>query len=280
MHITYTYQEKALGMAHAILLTESFIGNVDFIVFLGDNFIQNGLTKLYETYIEKGYDGMLALVPVKDPRRFGAAEVDNGRIVRLVEKPKEPKSNLAIAGVYFLKPFAFDIIRKMKPSWRNEYEITEAYQMMIDSGYNIGYDIIRGWFKDTGTVDDFINCNRLVLDKISVDYSSASDNVRGRVIIGDDVEISDDSTVMGPCFIGENTKIAGSYIGPYTSIGNGCSIKDTEIEDSVIMDNAIIDTKKSKLRSSLIGSNSRILRSDSANGTLRLVLGRDSAVWI
>ncbi len=280
VHITYTYQEKPLGIAHAILLTEHFIGDDDFIVFLGDNFLQNGLKKLNETYSRKNYDGMLALVPVKDPSRFGVAEVDGKRIVRLVEKPKDPKSNLAIAGVYFLKPFVFDIIRKLKPSWRNEYEITEAYQMMVDEGYNIGYEIISGWFKDTGTVDDFIDCNRLVLDKIAVDYSALKENVRGRVIMGDNVEISDDSVVMGPCYIGSNTKISRSYIGPYTSIGNNCSIDDTEIEDSVIMDNAVINTMGSKIRTSLIGSNSRILHSDNNKGALRLILGRDSAIWI
>jgi glucose-1-phosphate thymidylyltransferase len=279
VNITYTYQEKPLGIAHAIGLTRDFVGNDNFIVFLGDNFLQDGISSLYHNFISHSYEGMIALVRVRNPSQFGIAEVEGDKIVRLVEKPKEPKSDLAIAGVYFLSSKVFESIDMLKPSGRGEYEITEAYQDMVDRGFRIGYSIISGWFKDTGTVDDFLDCNRLVLDRISGNETDtlAKGNVSGRVFIDKDAIISEDSRILGPCFIGSGTNIENSYIGPFTSIGSNCKLKNVEIEDSIVMDGSEISLARNfTLRQSLIGANVKIKTNGSASRTMKLVLGRDS----
>ncbi|MEM0135391.1 MAG: glucose-1-phosphate thymidylyltransferase [Thermoplasmatales archaeon] len=276
--ISYTYQEKPLGIAHAISLTRDFVGDDNFVVFLGDNFLQDGISSLYHEFTAHEYEGMIALVRVSDPSQFGIAEVEGDKIVKLVEKPKQPRSDLAIVGVYFLSPEVFRSIDKLKPSARGELEITEAYQDMIESGRKIGYAIVKGWFKDTGTVDDFIDCNRLVLDRISGNVSDLKmKNVSGRVYLGKDSFISERSRVLGPCYIGPGTKIDDSYIGPFTSIGSNCVVKDSEIEDSIVMDGTEISLSRNYiLRQCLIGSNVRIKGSGSTSRTLRFVLGRDS----
>lgn len=279
IRISYTYQDQPLGIAHAIGLVKDFVRNDDFVVFLGDNYLQDGISKLYENYISNNYDGMIALVKVKNPSQFGIAEVNNDKIVRLVEKPKEPKSDLAIAGVYFLKPMVFDVISRLKPSKRGEYEITEAYQQMIDDGRKIGYSVINGWFKDTGTVEDFLDCNRLVLDKINTNIHNQKDGISGRVSISDNVNVSTSSRVLGPCYIGNNTIIENSYIGPFTSIGSNCIIRNAEIEDSIVMDGTTIELKAGMIiRQSLIGPNVKITSNISNGRMLKLILGRDSRI--
>ncbi len=281
--ISYTYQDKPIGIAHAIGLTKDFIKNDKFIVFLGDNYLQNGISKLFENFISKELDAMVALVQVRNPSQFGIAEIDNDRIIRLVEKPKEPKSNLAIAGVYFLSPLIFEVIENLKPSWRNEFEITEAYQQMIEQGKNVGYSIISGWFKDTGTVNDFLDCNRLVLDKISGTKSEDSihNNILGRVELSKNVKILGDTKILGPCYIGPETQIKDSYIGPYSSIGANCILEHVEIEDSIVMDGANIRMQNSKrITGSLIGPKTSITPASSRSNSIRLVIGRESKLEI
>ena len=279
IRISYTYQDQPLGIAHAIGLVKDFVRNDDFVVFLGDNYLQDGISKLYENYVSNNYDSMIALVKVKNPSQFGIAEVNNDKIVRLVEKPKEPKSDLAITGVYFLKPMVFDVISRLKPSRRGEYEITEAYQQMIDDGRKIGYAVINGWFKDTGTVEDFLDCNRLVLDKINTNIHNQKDGISGRVSISDNVKVSTGSRVLGPCYIGNNTIIENSYIGPFTSIGSNCMIRNAEIEDSIVMDGTTIELKAGMIiRQSLVGPNVRITSNTNNGRMLKLVLGRDSRI--
>ena len=279
VNISYTFQEKPLGIAHAIGLTKNFVNGDKFVVFLGDNYIQDGISELYDSFISQNSDGMLGLVHVSNPSQFGIAEVNNGKIVRLVEKPKIPASDLAIAGVYFLSGKVFDYIEKLKPSGRGEYEITEAYQNMVDSKLNIGYSIISGWFKDTGTVEDFLDCNRLVLDKLHIKkgWKEINKNISGRVSIAEDAYISEDSRILGPCFIGSGTRIENSYIGAFTSIGSNCKISNSEIEDTIIMDGAEINLSSNfRLRSSLIGPNVKIKTGGKASNPMKVVLGRDS----
>lgn len=279
INITYTYQEKPLGIAHAIGLTKDFVGKDNFIVFLGDNYMNEGITSLYDSYNPDQMDGMLALVRVKNPTQFGIAEIREGKIVNLKEKPREPKSDLAIAGVYFLKPDFFGEICKLKPSWRGEYEITEAYQNMIDKGKRIGYSIVKGWFKDTGTVDDFLECNRLVLDKVSNYSASAKKNISGRVLIDSSAIISENSTILGPCYIGPNAIVNNCYIGPFTSIGANCKIDNADIEDSIFMDGAKVDLSSSAtIRRSIIGPNASVTVKGDPKNVIRLILGRDSSV--
>lgn len=275
--ISYTYQDKPLGIAHAIGMTKDFVKDDNFIVFLGDNYLQDGITKLYHDFVSKKYDAMVALVPVTNPSQFGIAEIENDRITKLVEKPKEPKSNLAIAGVYFLSQSIFEIISNLRPSGRNEYEITEAYQEMILKGKKVGYSIINGWFKDTGTVADFLDCNRLVLDKIKGNQKREDSKISGRVYLGENVKLLENTSILGPCYIGPNTQIKDSYIGPFTSIGANCNIENVEIENSIIMDDTNIKMPDEiRIGESLIGSKTSIRPSKSRPRTMKLVLGRES----
>ena len=279
INITYTYQEKPLGIAHAIGLTKDFVGNDNFIVFLGDNYLNDGISSLYDAYNSDEMDGMLALAKVNNPSQFGIAEVREGKIVKLTEKPKEPKSDLAIAGVYFLKSEVFDVISRLHPSKRGEYEITEAYQDMINNGRRIGYSIVTGWFKDTGTVDDFLECNRLVLDKISNYPLSLRKNISGRVLIDSSAIINENSTILGPCYIGPNAIVNNCYIGPFTSISANCKVDNADIEDSILMDGAKIDLSSSvTIRKSIIGPNASVIVGKNLKKVIRLILGRDSSV--
>ncbi len=279
--ITYTYQDKPLGIAHAIGMTKDFIKDDKFIVFLGDNYLQDGILRLYQDFVSKKYDAMLALVPVMNPSQFGVAEIMNKKITKLVEKPKEPKTNLAIAGVYFLSPDIFEIISCLKPSGRNEYEITEAYQELINKGMNVGYSIIDGWFKDTGTVEDFLDCNRLVLDRIKGNQEKGGTKISGRVNLGENVKLLENTKVLGPCYIGSNTQIKDSYIGPFTSIGSNCNIENVEIENSIIMDDTNIKMpNETRISESLIGSRTIIKPSILRPRALKLVLGRESKLEI
>ena len=277
IRITYTYQEKPLGIAQAIGLTQTFVKDDSFIVYLGDNYLQDGISKLYQDFISKKYDAMIALVPVTNPSQFGIAEIKDDKITKLVEKPREPKSNLAIAGVYFLYPNVFEIISHLKPSGRNEYEITEAYQEMINKGMNVGYSIINGWFKDTGTVDDFLDCNRLVLDRIKGNQMKEESKISGRVYLGENVKLLENTRILGPCYIGSNTQIKDSYIGPFTSIGANCNIENVEIENSIIMDETDIKMPgETRISESLIGPKTSIKPNNSRQRAMKLVLGRES----
>ncbi|MEM0135536.1 MAG: glucose-1-phosphate thymidylyltransferase [Thermoplasmatales archaeon] len=279
--ITYTYQEKALGIAQAIQLVKNFVGKDSFVVYLGDNFLQTGISDLAQEFKNGKFSAMLALTEVRNPQQFGIAEINKKKIVRLVEKPNEPKSNLAITGVYFLTPDIFVSIEKLQPSRRGEYEITEALQDMIDRHMNVGYAIISGWFKDTGTVEDFLDCNRLVLDSIEINPSAGTvnSNVSGRAYLSENVEISKDSRILGPCYIGNGTHIENSYISPFTSIGSNCIIRNADIGNSIVMDGATIDlSERFYIRESLIGADVSITDSGNGSKALKLVLGRDSRI--
>ena len=280
VNITYTLQGEPLGIAHAIGITREFVGDEDFVVVLGDNYFQNGFLQLLEDFKKDKKDAFVALIEVSNPQQFGVAEISNGKIVGLVEKPKAPKSNYAVTGVYFLKNSIFLFIDSLKPSWRGELEITEAFQKMIDSGMNIGYSVIKGWWKDTGTVEEFLDCNRMVLENPNSIYSEASvQNIKGRVSLGENVTIDENSHILGPCYIGPNTKIENSYIGPYTSIGSSCQIKDSEIENSVIMDSCKISLGSgNRIRESLLGASVTVESVSDKQNSIKLILGRDSKV--
>lgn len=279
--ITYTYQGKPLGIAHAIGMTRDFVGNDRFVVVLGDNYFQGGLKSLSYTFTSKKYATLIALTKVSNPSQFGIAEVEGGKIISLVEKPKEPKSDLAIAGAYFLSPGIFPIIDGLRLSWRNELEITEAFQVMLDKGMSIGYSVISGWWKDTGTVDEFLDCNRMVLDKLKSQipaiYEAQNLNISGQVHVGENVEFRGSTKVLGPCYIGDGTIIEDSYIGPFTSIGSNCHLKTLEIEDSIVMDGSNLEISDgARISRSLIGFNVSVVPSRSKSGAIRLIVGRDS----
>ena len=283
LKITYTFQEKPMGIAHAISLAKDFTGQDEFVVVLGDNYFHDGLTSLFHKFRNTKCDALVALTKVRNPSQFGVAEIEGGKIRTLLEKPKKPKSDLAIAGAYFLKPAIYDIISGLKPSWRGELEITEAFQTMLQSGMSIAYSIIEGWWKDTGTADEFLECNRMILDKMKPSENTPvlDANVFGRVAIGKGTSIDRESRIMGPVFIGEGTIIEQSYIGPYTSIGSNCIIKHSEIEDTVIMDGCSIVLRDGKrIRQSLVGPNSKIDPLENDLKPIKLILGRDTKLEI
>lgn len=280
--ITYLDQERPGGIAQAVGLAEDFVKNDMFVVYLGDNLLKGGISQYVSDFQKSKYDAMILLTKVKDPTQFGVAEFDKkGHIVRLVEKPKKPPSNFALTGIYFLKPLIFKMIKKLKPSWRGELEITEALQKLIDEGYKVGHRIVDGWWKDTGNIEDIIDANILILDEIKPSIQGKVEDtscIQGRVSIGKNSTVKKGALVRGPAIIGENTTIeTGVYIGPYTSIGNNVHIKDGEIENSIIMDNCTICVS-SRIVDSMIGSNSEITTNYKGPKGHRLILGENSRI--
>jgi glucose-1-phosphate thymidylyltransferase len=282
--ITYVNQDAPKGIAHAVKLCEALIGNDRFVVYLGDNLIKGGIISYVRKFEkDKKLDAMALLTQVKDPSCFGVAQFDSsGKLVRLIEKPKEPPSNYALAGIYFLSPPIFKMITDLMPSWRGELEITDAIQMLMDNRYNVSYDIIQGWWKDTGKAEDIIEANRLILDEIKPSILGKVEDessTQGRISLGKNSVVKKGAIVRGPSIIGDNSIIESPvYIGPYTSIGNSCNIKRGEIENSIVMEGCVIDVQE-RIVDSLIGSNSKILSNDSTmiKGR-RFILGESSSV--
>lgn len=282
--ITYVHQGEPKGIAHAVKLCEDFVGKDRFVLYLGDNLIKGGIAEFTGKFEkDKELDAMILLTQVKDPNRFGVARFDSsGRLIGLIEKPKDPPSNFALAGIYFFSPRIFEMVSALKPSWRGELEITDAIQMLLDRKRNVSYDIIQGWWKDTGKAEDIIEANRLVLDEIKtqiVGKVEDESSIQGRIIIGKGSIVKKGATIRGPAVIGENTIIEPPvYIGAYTSIGNNCAVRSCEIENSIIMDNCKIDVKE-RIVDSLIGPNSEITSDgNSMPRGKRFILGESSFV--
>jgi len=266
--ITYIYQDEPKGISHAIRLCKSFIDNDRFIVYLGDNVLRKNLIDYTKKFQTSNSDAMILLCKVDDPQRFGIAELDKenlGKIKKIVEKPKNPPSDLAVIGIYFLTPKIFGVIDRLKPSWRGEFEITEALQMLMDDGDKIEYDTVTGWWKDTGTPEDIIHANKLVLDSIGTENQFLIDNdaeIKDNIVVGTGTIIDDDSVVIGPVIIGKNCTIgSGVQLGPYVSVGDNCNLKQCIIQDSIIMTDCIIDAKVN-FESSIISHGSEITPSN------------------
>jgi glucose-1-phosphate thymidylyltransferase len=279
--ITYIYQGKPLGIAHAVKLCEEFVGEDEFVVYLGDQILQKGIKCYLEKFLKEDYDAFILFKEVEDPTRFGVGQFDEkGKLVRLVEKPKVPPSKYAIVGVYFFKPVVFRIIEELKPSWRGELEITDAIQLMLDRGYSVGYEVLEGWWFDVGKSDDVLAVNARVLDEKArerIEGEIASSKIEGRVEVGKGTKVLN-SVVRGPSVIGENCLIENSYIGPYTSVGRNSKIVNSSIEYSVILEGAqIIDVER--LEESLIGRNAKVTKNRERR-FIRLNLGDYSEVSI
>jgi len=274
--IEYIEQGKPLGIAHAISLTGDFVNEDRFIVVLGDNLVSDSIERFAKNFQGSDFDAFLLLSHTSHPQDFGIARTsDEGKIIELIEKPIKPPSDLAVTGIYFFSPVIYDHINRLKPSKRGEYEITEAIQSLINAGGNVGYEIITGWWKDTGTVDDILVANRLILD--SINSNTERINIQGKVILGNNIKISDDSKVRGPAIIGDNVEILeNAFIGPYTSIGDNCKIEKASIENSIIMKNSIIGTEN-VIVDSIIGEGSQIMNANSLKPKgMRLVIGENS----
>lgn len=258
-NIEFIYQGEPKGLAHTILVAEKFLGDEKFIMYLGDNIIKGGIAQHAEKFRTINPDALVLLTQVNNPQRFGVAEFDDqGRVKRLVEKPKVPPSNFALAGIYFFNPIIVEACRSINPSWRNELEITDAIQWLIDNNHRVEASKIEGWWKDTGKSEDILEANRLILDDINPKNEGSLKESRlfGRAVIGSRSVIVN-STVKGPCIIGKDCKISNSYIGPYTSINDGCTVEGTEIEDSVVMAGCEI-FNAGRVLESLIGKNVKI----------------------
>lgn len=282
--ISYIYQEKPGGIAQAINLCKDFVKDEKFVVYLGDNVLRGGITNYVNRFMASESDAIILLCEVKDPSRFGIATLKGKSVEKIVEKPSNPDSNLAVIGIYFLTPSIFPIISELKPSWRNELEITEALQNLMKSGGRIEYDFVTGWWKDTGTPEDILDANRFILDGIGSKTEGiveSEESLQGRISIGAKTVIAKGAVIRGPVSIGDNTKIeAGVYIGPYTSIGDNVSIKRGEIENSIIMNNCEIDTA-GRITDSIVANFSKIidLSNPSPKGH-RFLIGERSQVML
>ena len=245
--ITYVFQDEPKGIAHAIGLCKNFVGDDDFVVYLGDNILRQSLEKHAKKFQESSNSAFILLAEVPDPTKFGVVKLDGKKILEIVEKPKVPPSNYAVIGVYFLNPSFFEIIEKLTPSWRNELEITEALQLFMKSGGTINYDFVTGWWKDTGTPEDIIDANRLILDILVSENKSK--------LVSSKVNTKN---IIHPVIIGKNCDIDDSVtLGPYVSVGDGVTLKNCKIDNSIVMDNCLIDSNI-HISDSIIASNSII----------------------
>ena len=273
--ITYIVQDEPAGLAHAVLTAEEFIGGSPFVMYLGDNLLADGLRGLVATFRESEPDALILLTPVEEPEHYGVAELDGERVVRLVEKPKDPPSNLALVGVYLFQPAIFEAARALKPSWRGELEITEAIQSLIEDGHKVQSEVVSGWWKDTGQLADMLEANRLVLEELETRLDGEVDEgskVEGRVVLEAGAKLID-STVRGPAVIGAGATIEGAYVGPYTSIGEDVRICRSEIEHSIVLAGSLVEDLGTRMEASLLGREVKLTRSEGMPKTLRMLVG-------
>ena len=279
--IEYIEQDEPLGLAHAVLTAEPFLGGSPFVMYLGDNLLRNGIVDLVDTFRTEQPDALILLTPVPDPEHYGVAELVDGRVARLVEKPKEPKTDLALVGVYMFTPSIFEAARAIEPSWRGELEITDAIQTLVDGGKRVDPHVVHGWWKDTGQVQDMLEANRLILDDLmeQVDGELVESRVEGRVVIAEGARL-ERTTVRGPAIVGRGSRLTDAYIGPYTSVGEDVTIEKAELEHSIVMSGSAISDLEYRIEASLIGKNVRIGRGPALPKAYRFVVGDSADVQI
>jgi glucose-1-phosphate thymidylyltransferase len=282
LKVGYLRQDAPRGLAHAVLIARDFLGDDDFVMYLGDNFIVGGIAGLVDEFRSGRPDAQIMLTSVPDPRQFGVAELDTvGEVIRLEEKPREPKSDLALVGVYIFTPAVHEAVAQLDPSWRGELEITEAIQWLIDHGRKVRSTTITGYWKDTGNVEDMLEVNRMVLEGLEPACAGevdAATELIGRVAIGSGAQISG-CRIVGPVVIGAGTQVSGSYIGPFTSVERDCVIADSEIEYSIVLRGASIKGVR-RIEASLIGHEVEVTPAPRVPKAHRLVLGDHSKVQI
>ena len=279
--ITYIVQGEPLGLAHATGCAQEFVGDDDFVVYLGDNILKSGVTDLVRSFESGDYGAGIALQEVENPQAFGIANVDTaGNVTELVEKPDDPPTNLALIGVYVFSPSVFDVIEQLEPSWRGELEITDAIQALLEGGYEIDSHVVTGWWKDTGKPEDILEANRLVLEDLKATVDGVVEDgaeVDGRVELAESARIEAGAVVRGPVSIDSGTTVkAGTYVGPYTSIGENSTLENVHVENSVVIGDSTI-TASGRIVDSLLGRNANV---ESADELLpegrRLVVGENS----
>jgi glucose-1-phosphate thymidylyltransferase len=281
VRLTYIVQDEPAGLAHAVLTAEPFLGDDAFVMYLGDNLLQGGIDGLVSTFRASAPDALILLTPVADPEHYGVAELRDGRVVALAEKPPAPKTDLALVGVYMFTPAIHDAARAIRPSARGELEITDALQHLVDQGRRVEPHIVRGWWKDTGRLEDMLEANRLILDTIDrrIDGELIDSRCDGRVVVEAGARL-ERSTVRGPAIIGAGTHLRDCYIGPYTAIGADCTIDHAEVEHSILLDGATVSDLDGRMESSLLGRNVTINRGDGQPRAYRFMIGDNSNIGI
>jgi glucose-1-phosphate thymidylyltransferase len=307
--IEYILQDEPLGLAHAVLTAEPFLGESPFVMYLGDNLLQGGIVELVDSFRSRAPDALILLTPVEDPQSYGIAELDGhldaaadvpgdgrlsgaatgagagapsiGRVVRLVEKPAEPKSDLALVGVYMFTAQIHDAARAIEPSRRGELEITDAIQHLVDAGMRVEPHIVQGWWKDTGRLQDMLEANRLILDNLDahVEGELIDSQVEGRVVVEAGARL-ERATVRGPAIIGGRALLRDCYIGPYTAIGEGCAVTGAEVEHSILLAGASVCDLDGRMESSLLGRNVTVRRGQRQPRAYRFLVGDNSDISI
>jgi glucose-1-phosphate thymidylyltransferase len=280
IRVSYVRQPEPLGLAHAVRVSRGFLGDESFVMFLGDNLILDGIAGLVQEFESARPNSQILLAHVPRPEEFGVAELDGARVVRLVEKPKEPRSDLALVGVYMFDRTIWGAVEAIRPSFRNEYEITDAIQWLIDQGLDVRYHIVTGWWKDTGKLEDMLEANRMVLSRmrgrIAGDVDALS-RIEGEVVIGAGSVVRE-SVLRGPLIVGQGCRIEGSYVGPFTAIYDGVTIRNSELEHSIVLERCQIRDIPVRIEASLIGKDVRIQRSQRKPTAYRFMVGDSSLV--
>jgi glucose-1-phosphate thymidylyltransferase len=280
--ITYIDQDAPRGLAHAVLISEKFLGGEPFVMYLGDNLIAEGITALVDDYRARGCNSQILLAEVGNPEQFGVAELENGRVVRLTEKPKQPRSHLALVGVYMFDATIFEAVKAIRPSGRQELEITDAIQWLIDHGRTVHPHLVTGWWKDTGKIEDMLEANRIILDTLDargIESVDSGTRVEGKVVVESGAKLFA-STVRGPAIIGAGAEIRDAFVGPYTSIGSGCLVERCEIENSIVLQGSRIQRIPGRIADSLIGTNVRIHPGAERPRVHRFLIGDNSEIGI
>jgi glucose-1-phosphate thymidylyltransferase len=287
VRITYILQDEPLGLAHAVLTAEPFLGESPFVMYLGDNLLQGGITDLVAAFREHEPDALILLTPVADPENYGVAELaaapagETGRVVRLVEKPPEPATDLALVGVYMFTGQVHEAARAIEPSARGELEITDAIQRLLDSGLRVEPHIVRGWWKDTGRLEDMLEANRLILDNMTerIEGELIDSRVDGRVVIEAGARL-ERTTVRGPAIIGADARLTDCYVGPYTAIGERCEVTSSEVEHSILLAGCVVSHLDGRMESSLLGRNVTVRRGERQPRAYRFMVGDNSDISI
>jgi glucose-1-phosphate thymidylyltransferase len=280
--ITYIVQDEPAGLAHAVLTAEPFLGTSPFVMYLGDNLLQGGMEDLVAQFRGGAAEALILLTPVPDPQNFGVAELGpEGSVVRLVEKPPEPATDLALVGVYMFTAQIHEAARSIKPSGRGELEITDAIQWLVDGGRRVEPHIVKGWWKDTGRLDDMLEANRLILDTLErrIDGDLHEAQVDGRVVVEAGARL-ERATVRGPAIIGAGAVVRDAYIGPYTAIGRHCVIEGAEVEHSILLEGSSVRGLDGRMESSLLGRDVAISRDARQPRAYRFMVGDKSEIGI
>jgi glucose-1-phosphate thymidylyltransferase len=281
VELTYIVQDEPAGLAHAVLTAEPFLGDSPFVMYLGDNLLQGGIADLVKAFDDNEPDALILLTPVPDPEHYGVAELYDGAVVALVEKPAQPKTDLALVGVYMFRSSVHAAARAIEPSARGELEITDAIQRLVDDGMRVEPHVVQGWWKDTGRLEDMLAANRLVLDTVAHDVRGEliDSRIDGRVVIERGARL-ERCTVRGPAVIGAGARLTDAYIGPYTAIGEDCVIANAEVEHSILLAGCRVTNLNGRMESSLLGRNVTIGRGDLQPRAYRFMVGDNSEIGI